>query len=343
MSLSKAIKRVSPESLFLVSAALLCTAELSILADPGYWAKAAVVAPAVMADLALGMPFLGYLFLVRNRRFERSILLPLFMVGALLARWWIPASHQRASLPLSWSLVALEGGLLVFLGIRARRIRAIYRAELRRRHHKADALRIAFSEVLGRRLGGAVFTEGAAVGFALFAWGRARAQHSGGTLFPSFRRNAYPAVILALLMAVLVETLIVHLLVGLWSVRVAWILTALGVYTMFWLVGDLNAARSIQTLATNEGIHLRAGLRWQMDAPWSDVAGFREGEPEEGWVKMTMMGAPDFWIEFREPLVVRGILGIERRVRFVGLAPDDPERFQRLVTERIGGGVVGPG
>jgi hypothetical protein len=61
------------------------------------------------------------------------------------------------------------------------------------------------------------------------------------------------------------------------------------------------------------------------------------------WAKAAAVGAPDFWIEFREPLVVRGILGVERRVRFVGLAPDDPDRFQRLVTERIGGGVLGPG
>lgn len=69
----KVLRRFSPEAVFLISAALLCTAELSILAHPGYWAKATVVAPAVMVDLALGMPFLGYLFLVRSRRFDRSV------------------------------------------------------------------------------------------------------------------------------------------------------------------------------------------------------------------------------------------------------------------------------
>ena len=338
----KVLRRLSPESLFLVSVGLLCTAELSVLAHPGYWAKAAAVAPAVVVDLALGLPFLGYIFLVRTGRFDRSILVPLLVVGGFLARWWIPVSHQRASLPLSWALVALEGGLFLFLGTRVRRIRAVHRAEREHRPYGADALRVAFAEVLGRRLGGAVFTEGAAIWFALFAWGGATAEHPLGTPFPGFRRNAYPAVVGALLMAVVAETVVVHLLIGLWNTSLAWILTALGIYAMFWLVGDLNAARSNPTLATDEGLHLRTGLRWQVDLSWAEVRSIRDREPEEGWVKMTMIGAPDFWIEFRETRVVRGILGIERRVQSVGVAPDDPEGFRHLVAERIGAGHPGP-
>jgi hypothetical protein len=41
-----------------------------------------------------------------------------------------------------------------------------------------------------------------------------------------------------------------------------------------------------------------------------------------------MLDEPAYAIEFREPVLVSGMLGLSRRVRAVGVLPDQPERFE---------------
>ena len=68
---------------------------------------------------------------------------------------------------------------------------------------------------------------------------------------------------------------------------------------------------------------------------YHQVVGINRDEPTEEQVKMAMFGAPDFWFEFREPVLVHGLFGIQRRVRFVGVGVDEPERLQEEVQRRI--------
>ncbi len=327
--------RLGPEASFLILSSLLCTAVLVVLADPGYWAKPMVVAPAVMVDLSFGLPFLGYFFLIRTGRLDHVILVPLFLFGMLLARWWIPVSHQADSEPIKITIAVLEGAVLLVLSLRMRRIRGIYIVEKKRQPYASDALRIAVSDVLGKRLGGAVFSESAALWYAVTGWGPVRSRQAHGTAFSGFRRNAYPALLTALLFVLVIETGVVHLLVGLWSPRLAWVLSALGAYTILWLLGDFHAARLNQTLVSDFGLHLRTGLRWHTDVAWSEIQSIRTERPTEDAVKMTLFGKPDFWIEFRQPKRIVGILGIERRARFAGLGIDDPQGFRSMVESRI--------
>ena len=50
---------------------------------------------------------------------------------------------------------------------------------------------------------------------------------------------------------------------------------------------------------------------------------------------MVMFGSPDFWLECSDPILVRGLFGIERRVKFVDLGLDDPDEFRREIESRI--------
>ena len=236
---------------------------------------------------------------------------------------------------LEIAAILVEAGLLIALIIRLRKIRGIYRIERERQPYPIDALRIAFASTMGRRLGAMVFGEVAVLWYALAGWrGRGRASQPGKP-FPGHRRNAYPAILGAVMMAVVVETAVLHLLVSLWVGWVAWILTGLSVYSLIWLLGDFQAARLNPSLLTESHLHLRTGLRWQADLAWMEIIGIHGDPPPEKHVKMTLFGAPEFWIECSDPTVVRGFFGIERHVRFIGLGVDDPEGFRREIQRCI--------
>jgi hypothetical protein len=330
---------LGPGTGFLVSASLLLTAVLTVLALPGYQARPTLVAPAVLVDLALGLPLLGYPFLVRTGRRHPSILLPLGLLGLFLARWWIPAEHLGVSIGLDVLAAGLEGALLVLLVLRIRGIRSAFTAMKGRVPYPADALRHALREGLGPRLGAMVFSEASVLWYSVAGWRPRAAAEDPGRLFPGHRRNAYPAVLGALLMAIVVETGAVHLLVALWWEPVAWVLTILGVYSVFWLLGDFNAARSMPSLLTDRDLHLRAGLRWSADVPLSEIRSVHEDAPDGETVDLALWGRPDLWLETRGPVRVQGPFGLVRQVRYLGVGVDDPRAVRRAIDE--GRGAVG--
>jgi len=325
---------MSPEALFVISATFLSTAILSILALPDFWENANVMVPAVTIDLSIGLPVVGYFFLVRTRRVGSWVLIPLFLLGPVLVQWWIPESRRDLPGTLELAAVLFEGGLLLAFLLRVRRIRRLYRVEQHRQPYSLDAMRVAVDRVMGRRVGGAVFSEVSALWYGFAGWGRRSSDRPAGEVFSGHRRNGYPALLGAFLLIVLVETAAVHLLVSLWLGPVAWVLTALGIYSMVWLLGDFHAARLNPSFLTESHLHLRTGLRWSADIPLADIVGVHDAPPAGKVVRMTMFGAPDFWLECAEPTVVAGVFGIQRRVRFIGVGVDDPAGFRNAIGSR---------
>ncbi len=327
--------RVGPEAIFLISCSLLCTVVLCVSSAPGFWLKPSVSTLAVTIDLALGFPVLGYFFLVRTGKANWMVLILLAGLGMLLAKWWVPGSDLRLSGVLEIAVVMIEAALLIALVLRIRKIRRVYRAEKARQPYRVDAFRVALTTTLGRRVGAAIFNEVSILWYAFAGWTRRRSVTPKGVPFSGHRRNAYPALLAAFMMAVVVETAVVHLLVSLWIGWLAWLLTGLGVYSLAWLLGDFQAARLNPSLLTESHLYLRTGLRWQADLALEEIIAVHSQSPSEKYVKMVMFGSSDLWLECSEPILVRGIFGIERRVKFVGLGLDDPDGFRKEVQSRI--------
>lgn len=58
--------------------------------------------------------------------------------------------------------------------------------------------------------------------------------------FTYHRKSLYPALFLVVLLLIIVETLALHLLIQRWSPGIAWLLTGLSLYSIFWIIGDFN-------------------------------------------------------------------------------------------------------
>ena len=155
------------------------------------------------------------------------------------------------------------------------------------------------------------------------------------------RRNGYPAVVGILLVIIAVETAVAHLLLGLWTPIAAWISTTLGIYSAIWVWGDFHAARLNPIASSEGGLNLRVGLRWNTAVSWSDIVAIHDREPESDGeaasrnLRLTLFGAPDFWIELREPTRVVGPMGIKRSARYLGIGADAPAELREEISGRI--------
>jgi hypothetical protein len=305
--------------------ALGIVARLSQLSDPD------LIAGALTLDLTLLVPGLYCLLLVRGRGWPLVSVLPVFLGSVVLAGRILPSSHHRVLDLVSYAAVLSELGLIALIVYKANQLRRGFRERSAMGLDAYESLREAACSTLGAVAGGALAYEATVLGYALAGWGR-NAEPGLGT-YSTHRAIAYVPFMVAAMMAVGIETIAVHLLLRLWSPTAAWILTAISLYTLLWLIGDVHAVR-LRPIRVEDGLlRLRLGLRWDATIPLAAIAAVEApGEDRDtdarGDLKAVLLGAPNCRIRLREPVRAVGLYGITRSVRIIDLHVDDPAGFE---------------
>ena len=274
-----------------------------------------VAAWGVTFDLTLTIPLVWYFVVVRSGAARAVTLIPVFVVCVALAAVVVPRGQQQFLHDLRYLSAPLE---IVTLYLLARRLAKVRDVE--------SATRAMFGN---SRVADFVSSELSILWYALFCWRRQPAD--GVTIH---KRNGWGTIVACILMMIGFESIGMHLLVQLWSVKAAWIVTALDVYGALWLIGDYHALRLRPTYAADGVLHLRYGLRWNADIPLDLIEGIDEVRSESEWkrqgvLKMAMLDEPKFLVRLREPVKVNGLAGIRRTIHAVAILPDDADTFDR--------------
>jgi hypothetical protein len=330
-----ALPRRMTVAVCVVSATALLLADRQAVLLGSFTDHSALVDTAAAFDLTVGLTLLTWWILGRELAWRPVTLVPLFFASLAVASLTLPPEH-RAGLRMEHLLAApLE---LLAMAFVARKVVLGRRAFRRAEEGEGDvqaSLERAAAEALGPgRLAGAIAYEMSVLHYGLFARGRRPVRADALT---HHRKTAYGAMVLALLMATAVEVVAMHFLVGIWSHRVAWILTALGVYGAVWIYGDWNALRRRPTRVEAGVLRIRFGLRWRLDVPLSAITSIRAPTREERAtrrgvdLRLALPGAGWVVLELDRPIRAEGIYGLRRSVRTLGLGLDEPRRLEALV------------
>ena len=325
---------------FVLACGALVAIETAVVTSRAFAQSPEPLAVAVTLDLVAVPLALGFFLLVRRARLTPWVLVPVFLSGLLAARLVLPAA-ERATLGAFERLVPLvELALLAVLAARVHRLRGELRLARTQTSDALDAWESALLRTLGSRVAAAIFvTEIGVLAHALGGWRRAPPPAAQGMrVFAYHRRRGYPALLGTILVLLVFESVGLHLVVSRFSTTLAWLLTALGLYGLLWLLGDLNAARLRPLIVEAGALHLRAALRWRATVPLDRIEAVGDAPPPAGEsrVSFALMGAPDFWLRTAEAIEVRGFFGLTRRVRWLGVAVEDPRALRALLAPAVG-------
>lgn len=322
---------------FLAAAGAVYAAGLAVAAALSRVEDAGVVAAALTFDLALGVPLLYWLLLVRGRGWPPFSVVPVFLASLAGAAAVLPDHHQGALTALEWLVVPAELLLVGYLLTRAlataRRLRAagaggdVY-----------ERLCEGAREVLGARAVADVLAfEVAILYYALFAWRAAPDTAGARAVVGHHRRIGYGGVLVGLMLAMTVEIVPVHLLLSLWSPTAAWVLTGLSLYGFLWLIGDYRALRLRPSVVRGDVLELRLGLRWNARVPLTSIraVGRTGARPPArstpGYLQAVVLGEPTHLLELSEPVAVLGPYGWRKVARRIGITVDDEEALEGLL------------
>jgi hypothetical protein len=282
-----------------------------------------VLAWAFTFDLTISLPLLWWFFAVRTGRAGAVTLIPLFVIGVAVAARIIPTAQHSFVDQLRYLAAPLD---VVTIALVVRRM-----ARIRRIDGGGDPIaRIerACAELFGNGYAArAVAFEISIIYYAFSGW-RKRAPAG----FTVHQRSGWGTVVGVFIFLIAVESIGAHLVVQMWSVKAAWIVTTLDIYGLLWLLGDFQALRLRPTRIEGDTLVLNYGLRWRAEIPLSAIAAIEPVRGEADWkrkgvLKMAMLDEPRLLIRFAEPRTMQGLAGIRRTFDAIAILADDDTGF----------------
>ncbi len=304
-------------SLGIAAVALIWAAAwLAILHAPP--AAAGTVSLAAAFDFSVTASVALYLIAVRPGH------LPRWTLGATIAIGLAMGRHAPAA------AAALELVTVAWLAIRGRRAYRAWRIARASGVAVEAALVEAFVAArLPARVAAVLATEVALVSLLATGW---RKPTSGA--FTVHRNSGWALYAGVLVFLVLVETAALHVVLAMYaSAVVAWIATALSIYSALWFVGDVLALRHGGAIVGERALELRIGVRWRGTIPWRAIASVT-GPGASRATDISILGA-NVVLELREPCELVGLLGRRRMATAIALSIDDREAFVSAVSTHL--------
>lgn len=131
------------------------------------------------------------------------------------------------------------------------------------------------------------------------------------------------------------ELFVVHILVSIWSVRLALALSALTVASILWFVWLIRSFRRLPVLLDEAGLLMRSGGLVSICIGLPDVSGVRGHFPSEALksravLNLAMLSYPNVIVDLAEP-IRRG----RREIRHIAHRLDDPAGFVAALDARL--------
>lgn len=320
---------LNPASAFLLTAIGIVGVCFAIVRSQHFLAHPDVAAWGITFDLTITMPVVYWLIVVRGGRARPLTIAPLFLAGAAIAAMLLPRSEQSFLHQLRIVAAPLDILTLVLVGRKLLQLRRGAAAEGDTVERIGRAAQALFGD---GAVAAAVSVEISILWYALFCWRKNMDVPRGKVAVTVHQRAGWDSVVACILVLIVAESIGLHLLLQLWSVKAAWTATALDLYAILWLIGDYHALRLRPTLLGNDSIEVRYGFRWTATIDRSNIAAVERVRGEEQWkrrgtLRLAMLDDPQFVITLRTPVIAAGIAGLRRTIDAIAIRPDDAASF----------------
>lgn len=289
-----------------------------------------VLTMALSFDLMVTLPASYYLLVARPRRQRWWTVAAVALLGGLRAAALIaPAALARLIIA-----GAVEAGLIAVIVGRGR---VAWRARGRHDDPLAVLGRMTAASIGIPVVAEIVASELAVFYYGALSWWRRPQVPSGTRAFSVHQRGGGAALLGVLAGMALLETGIVHIVLLHWSPRVAWIVFALDLYGVLWIVASARALVLRPILVDAEKVVLRVSLWWTMVIDRRLVAevrpftGPRPARRSTDPLVLTSLSPPSVLLRFREPFVATGMWGRRRTVASIAVPVDDAAAFLRAL------------
>jgi hypothetical protein len=286
---------------------------------------------AVTLDLVLLVPGV-YFLLVVSLGWRKLTVIPVFVLSLVSAHLLLPESGEGYLKYVELALAPIELFALVYVTIKVRQIRKGYR--------EARAPEMEFQEILEGvlekiidhpRVAKILATEVSFVHYGLFAWRKRPRYTTTDEIFTYDQKSGLGLIVGVFMVLIAIEVPVLHYFIALKFPVLAWIVTALGLYGMVFILADFNACRWRPIRVMGGRLRLMTGLRWRCTIPLSEIerveANTFDIEDKEWLLNATVIGNQNLIVYLKNMHTASGIYGFNKDFNRVAVTVDEPSKL----------------
>lgn len=328
---------------------VLCVLTVSffIVRSTGFAQNTDLLALAVTLDVVLLIPGV-YLLLAVTLGWRKLTVIPVFVLSLVSAHLLLPETGESYLKYVELALAPIELSILVFLTIKVRQIRKGYREAKAPEMEFQEKLEGVLEKVIDQpRVVRILATELSIIHYGLFAW-RKRPRHATtDEIFSYHEKSGLGLIVGVFVVLIAIETPVLHYFISLKLPPLAWVVTALGLYGVVFILADFNACRWRPIRVRDGNLYLNTGLRWRCAIPMTEIESVEattfDIENKEGLLNAAVIGDQNLIIRLKKPHTAIGIYGFKKEFDRVAVTVDEPAKLMlALRPEATSGSRVDP-
>ncbi len=316
-----------PLNFVLVAFGIIATS-LFIISSPAFDKNNSFTAFAVTFDLTISITVAYYFLIVRKYKIFTLSVLPVYIVTVMLAYLIIPTVHQNYLAYFKELIVIPELTFLTFLIIKIRVVVKKFKNTNFITKDFIEQLYTGLNKVFRNKILSGVFaTEFSVIYYAITFWKRKKEVNDGQKYISTYKNTFYFALWFMLTMGIIVEGFSLHIFIGKYSNAAAWVFTAIGIYSLLFIIADFSAMVRRPIVITKDLLYLRCGLRWRAVIPFEKieliqpVKNFKDDSKE--YVNISSAKQPNAILVLKEPLEVKGLYWLRKTTYKISFCADD--------------------
>jgi hypothetical protein len=299
--------------------------------SPLFQAHASTLAPAIIIDLLVTLPFV-YFLIIRKKSISKTTIVAVLVVGIVTASLVIPSEHQGLLNAFKfWVLPFIELFVISYVIFTIRKSVKAFKETETRSYDFYDNLKLALADILPNKLIPFVAMEISAFYYAFIRWKKLDIKPNE---YSYHKESGTRAILLVLLLIIAIETFVFHLILMNGFPILAWILSGLSIYSGFQIFGILKSLSQRPIIIKNGYLHLKYGILTDAIVDNCNIQSisFFKGElnKDASAVSFSPFGGIEghnIIIVFHQPVIVKGLYGIQKEARSLALFLDQPHLF----------------
>lgn len=294
---------------------------------------------AITADLLLTVP-LVYFLLIRKSEIPNTTAVPVMIIGLLVGSFFLPQESQTyLSIFKTWALPVIEISILTFVVFKVRSAIGKYKGLKGTTPDFFNALKSTCYEILPKKLVLPFATEVAVLYYGFINW---KTRETNDNEFTYHKKSGTPALFYAFILIIVVETFAIHFLLTRWSLILAWILTALSIYTAMQVFGFAKSLTQRPISINQDSLTLKYGILNEVEIPFADIGKIELSRKSLEKNELTKTLSPlgelenhNVIIHLKKENELVGLYGMKKRFNIIGFHIDEPTEFNERMKNAL--------
>ena len=297
---------------------------------------------AITIDLLVSIPLI-YFLLIRKTEIPKTTIIPVMIIGMLLGYYFLPPNQQTyLEFFKDWILPLVEVFVVTFIIIKVNKVIKEFKA----RHNSSpdffNTLKQTCLTILPKKLVMLFATEVAVIYYGFIKWKTKTVRENE---FTYHKRSGTPAVINIIILLIAIETFVVHLLLSMWNIYAAWILSGLSIYTVLQMFGFAKSLSQRLISINKDFLTLHYGILSETEIPFSNIEHIELSKRKINNDKLSLKLSPLGELENHNVIIslkgagtLIGLYGIQKKFTKIALHIDKPNEFVQYLQAKCSQG-----